>query len=65
MCKAHWYMVPRDTRMRVLRSYRPGQEHEGWAGTTVTYQDAVKAAIEAVAIQEGIKADPMGDLDVS
>lgn len=47
-------MVPRDLRMRVLRAYRPGQEAEGWAGTTDEYQEAVRAAIHAVAVQEGI-----------
>lgn len=59
MCKKHWYMVPRDIRMRVLRSYQPGQEKVGWSATTAEYQDAVRAAIEAVAIKEGHKPDPM------
>ncbi len=59
MCKKHWYMVPRDIRMRVLRSYRPGQEREGWEGTSAEYQEAVKAAIDAVARAEGHIPDPM------
>lgn len=65
MCKRHWYMVPRDIRMRVLRSYQPGQEREGWSATSAEYQEAVKAAIAAVARQEGFALDPMEGTDIA
>ncbi len=64
MCKRHWYMVPRDIRMRVLRSYRPGQERVGWEATSPEYQDAVREAIAFVARKEGHAPDPMAGVDV-
>lgn len=59
MCKAHWYSVPRALRMRILRSYVPGQEREGWSATSAEYQAAVREVIDYVAIKEGRKTDPM------
>lgn len=57
-------MVPRDIRMRVLRSYRPGQEREGWGATSAEYQDAVRAAIQWVARLEGHAPDPMAGTSI-
>ncbi len=64
MCKPHWYSLPRDLRMRILRSYQPGQEKQGWNATTAEYQAAVKEAIAFIARREGHMKDPMEGVNI-
>jgi len=64
MCRKHWYMVSRGIRMRVLHAYVPGQEKRGWSATSDEYREAVKAAIDYVAIAEGYKLDPMEGTEI-
>jgi hypothetical protein len=51
MCKRHWYMVPSSLRERVWATYRPGQEVR--KDPSPEYMEAHKAAVRAVAEQEG------------
>lgn len=53
MCREHWYMVTPMTRLKVLRHYQKGQERDGGPGLTGHYVDAMKLAIQEVAIKEG------------
>jgi len=55
MCRKHWYMVPRELRMRVWATYRRGQ-CDDWKPSGA-YCEAAKAAVIAVADKEGIEAD--------
>lgn len=51
MCPRHWYMVPPAIRRFVWKTYTPGQE--GDRVIRPEYFDAARAAINAVAEQEG------------
>ncbi len=65
MCKTHWYQLPQAIRLRVLRSYRPGQERDGWEGTTAEYQQAVRDAVDFMGRKEGFILSPVDDTDIS
>jgi hypothetical protein len=54
-CKRHWFMVPVSIRMRILRTYRPGQ-CEDWEPSK-EYLEAARDAVIAVAAQEGLQPD--------
>jgi hypothetical protein len=56
MCRPHWWMVPRELRDRVWKTYRVGQ-CEDWQPST-EYCDAAQAAVLAVAEKEGFAGDP-------
>lgn len=51
MCKEHWFMVPRDIRREVNRTYQPGQE-KGEVLPSEEWHEAADKAIEAVARKE-------------
>lgn len=55
MCRRHWFMVPRPLRNRVWSTYRPGQCDD--MNPSADYCRAAKAAVVAVAEQEGRPAD--------
>jgi hypothetical protein len=50
MCRKHWFMVPKNLRDDVWRTYRKGQEIT--KDPSGEYLDAMKAAIEAVSGKE-------------
>lgn len=52
MCRKHWFMVPKNLRDEVWRTYRQGQEIT--KDPTGYYLDAMNAAINAVADKEGV-----------
>ena len=54
-CKRHWFMVPKDIRDRIWRSYRTGQ-CDDWNPST-EYCMAARDAVEAVASKEGLTPD--------
>jgi hypothetical protein len=55
MCKRHWFMIPKPLRDRVWATYRPGQ-CDDWK-PSAAYCEAAKAAVIAVAQQEGLAPD--------
>lgn len=46
MCLRHWRLVPTNLKVRVWKTYRPGQERD--KAVTQEYLDASNAAIRAV-----------------
>lgn len=54
-CDRHWSMVPPALRVAILRYYRPGQEQDKKPSTQ--YMRAARAAVVAVAKQEGVEPD--------
>jgi hypothetical protein len=53
MCRAHWFMVPKDLRELVWASYVPGQEIG--KNPSGEYLAAAQKAIDAVAAREARK----------
>ena len=53
MCGHHWRMVPKHLQQVVWMMYEPGQETR--KDPSMTYLRAAELAIEAVAVQEGIR----------
>ena len=51
MCRAHWFMVPKNIRDEVWGAYRPGQEVT--KDPNEKYMTAYKRAVVAVEIKEG------------
>ena len=51
MCGRHWRMVPRFLQYAIWKHYRPGQEID--KRPSVEYLEAMRQAINAVAVQEG------------
>jgi len=56
MCRGHWKLVSRDTRQRVVRHYRIGQERRHDASPE--YRAAAAEAIRQVAELEGRALPP-------
>lgn len=56
MCRKHWFMVPRDIRDAVWRSYRPGQCDD--KNPSKDWHTAADAAIGYVAIREELGTSP-------
>lgn len=54
-CKRHWFMVPREIRNRIWKTYRVGQCDD--FNPSRDYLLAAKAAVIAVAEKENIKPD--------
>lgn len=50
-CKRHWFMVPVELRIPVLRTYRRGQCHD--KRPSPAYCEAAANAIEHIARREG------------
>lgn len=55
MCRRHWFMVPRDVRLKVWATYRQGQCDD--LNPSAAYCRAAKAAVVAVATREGLEPD--------
>lgn len=55
MCRAHWFAVPKSLRDRVWTTYRRGQCDD--MNPSRDYCEAAKAAVVAVAEQEGRTPD--------
>lgn len=54
MCLPHWRKVPRDLQQAVWAAYEPGQERR--KDPSEAYLEAARAAVNAVAEQEGLDA---------
>lgn len=54
-CRKHWFMVPAVIRNRIWGAYRAGQCDD--MNPSTEYCEAAKAAVIAVAIQEGVTPD--------
>jgi hypothetical protein len=52
MCRAHWYVVPKDMRDRVWATWRSGQ-----GAFSAEHQDAVRVAIAAVHCRQDLPAE--------
>lgn len=55
MCRRHWFMVPKDMRNEIWRTYRPGQEST--YRPSAAYIAASTTAVNWLADHEGVKAD--------
>ena len=52
MCLRHWNMVPRELKLRVWQTYRPGQCDGIGGRPSAEYFEASRAAIAAVKAKE-------------